>query len=470
MNIAQGIVRGSLQSLEAVCKAVCHLVWQPAAVSKAATHEGQIICHTQNLLPAKQSKFESLFSLLDWITGGGRSGGGADKEIAKEKTVVEAKPHHPDDFHVCGPRNVSRPNWRDLIRSSWKNDKYKRSVIACFTHAMYLLEMDRQEKREAASAVAPKWWERFKYKLTKTLVDERDGSIFGAILEWDQSAAFGDFVVMRPSGASRAVLALRGTLLRFPTIRRDIEDDLRYVAWESLKGSVRFGVILKALKSVAEKYGSDNVCIAGHSLGAGFALQVGKALARQGMYVETHLFNPPSVSIAPTLRDIRETAGFVWNRFMSMLHLRNDQSVVEVKQSEVVVGDTERSTIDFGLKKWIPSFSGLMNRSGGLRKWLPHLYVNKSDYICCYYADLDEGIEGNNAGEKKNVCRITNGQVAAKLFVMPKRNQRFLEAHSLEQWWSEDLELQMALRNSKLISRQLRSLYSVPGPQLALAR
>ncbi|XP_050366209.1 GDSL esterase/lipase At4g10955-like [Argentina anserina] len=470
MNIAQGLVRGSLHSLEAVCKAVCHFVWKPAAVATAATLETKITCHPQNLLPEKRTRFESLFSLLDWITGGSRRGCDADEVIAKEKTVVEAKPPppHPDDFHVCGPRNVARPNWRDLIRSSWKDDKYKRSVIACFTHAMYLLEMDRQEKREAALAVAPKWWEPFKYKLTKTLVDERDGSIFGAILEWDQSAALGDFVVMKPSGASRAVLALRGTLLKFPTIRSDIEDDIRYVTWESLKGSVRFGVTLEALKSVAEKYGSENVCIAGHSLGAGFALQVGKALAKQGMYVETHLFNPPSISLAPTLRYIRKKAGFVWDRFMSVLHLKIDQS--HVKHSEVIVGDDKKTIDFFGFKNWIPNFSGLMNRSTGLVKWLPHLYVNKSDYICCFYADLDEVTEGNDAGEKKNVCRRTNGQVAAKLFVMSKQNQRFLEAHSLQQWWSADLELQMALHNSKLVRRQLRSLYSLAGPQHILAR
>lgn len=36
---------------------------------------------------------------------GGSSGGGGED--------------HPYDFLVCGPRNVSFPNWRDLFRSSW---------------------------------------------------------------------------------------------------------------------------------------------------------------------------------------------------------------------------------------------------------------------------------------------------------------------------------------------------------------
>ena len=38
------------------------------------------------------------------------------------KTVVvkeDDADHHPYAFHVSGPRNVSSPNWRDLINSSW---------------------------------------------------------------------------------------------------------------------------------------------------------------------------------------------------------------------------------------------------------------------------------------------------------------------------------------------------------------
>ncbi|KAF9609024.1 hypothetical protein IFM89_012464 [Coptis chinensis] len=80
-------------------------------------------------------------------------------------------------------------------------------------------------------------------------------------LEWDRSDALSDFILMRPSGTPRAVLALRGTLLKSPTIRRDIEDDLRFTAWESLKSYVRFSLTLEALKLIVEKYGSTNVCI-----------------------------------------------------------------------------------------------------------------------------------------------------------------------------------------------------------------
>ncbi|KAL0399617.1 UNVERIFIED_CONTAM: hypothetical protein Sradi_2305000 [Sesamum radiatum] len=291
-----------------------------------------------------------------------RPGRNQDCENQSVETELETEAQHPYAFHVSGPRNVPSINWRDLINSTWKDGNYRRTVIACFIQAVYLLELDRQENRTSENALAPKWWIPFKYKLVETLIDERDGSIFGAILEWDRAAALADFVLMRPSGAPRAVLALRGTLLKSPTIRRDIEDDLRFLAWESLKGSVRFNCAFKTLKALSEKYGSSNVCIAGHSLGAGFALQVGKALAKEGIFVEAHLFNPPSVSLASSLRNVGEKAGMMWKRVKSMLP-------ASTTEPQANINDRAKST------------------TLGSKQWVPHLYVNNSDYICCYYTD-----------------------------------------------------------------------------------
>lgn len=313
-------------------------------------------------------------------------------------------------------------------------------VIACFIQAVYLLELDRQDKRTEENGLAPKWWKPFKYKLTQTLVDERDGSIYGAILEWDRSSALSDFILLRPIGAPRAVLVLRGTLLKSSTIRRDLEDDLRYLALESLKGSVRFGGALEALKSVVNRFGSSNVCIGGHSLGAGFALQVGKALAKQGVFVECHLFNPPSVSLAMSLRIIGEKAGSVWKRIKAAMPQSGDP----------VLDREEAKDSKPGLKRLCT------------KKWVPRLYVNNSDYICCYYSERT-GVATDVTTDKLDV-KDGIGDAAAKLFVMSKGPQKFLEAHGLQQWWSDDMELQEAVHQSKLINRQLRSLYTLPPP------
>ncbi|XP_073115292.1 GDSL esterase/lipase At4g10955-like [Elaeis guineensis] len=370
------------------------------------------------------------------------NGGGGGEGEGKRSEVPEVVAGHPYDFHVSGPRNLSSPNWRDLIRSSWRDPNYRRTVIACFVQAVYLLELDRQEKRTEEDGLALKWWKPFNYKLTKTLVDERDGSIYGAVLEWDRSAALSHFIFLRPTGAPKAVLALRGTLLKSPTIRRDIEDDLRFLAWESLKGSVRFHGALEALKTVADRFGSKNVCIGGHSLGAGFALQVGKALAKQGVFVECHLFNPPSVSLAMGVRIISEKAGFLWKKIKARLPSKPE--VLPESEEDKDSGNEEKKL------------------HAEIKKWVPNLYVNNSDYICYYYIDSTGTAVATSGSTKETNTNGGNGDIAAKLFVMSKGPKKFLEAHGLEQWWADDMELQQALQHSNLINQQLRSLYAMP--------
>ncbi|XP_059294685.1 GDSL esterase/lipase At4g10955-like [Lycium ferocissimum] len=250
--------------------------------------------------------------------------------------------HHPKAFHVFGPRHISSPRWRELISSSWKDESYKRIVMACFVQSVYLLELDRKEHRSTGTGLAPQWWTPFKYKLVEPLVDERDGSIFAAVLEWDQ-ATLADFIPIRPTGAPKVVLAIRGTLLKNSTIRRDIEDDLRYLAWESLKGSFRFDRVLCALRSIINLQGSKNVSITGHSLGAGFAIEVYKALAEEGTYVEAHLFNPPSVSLAMSLRILSGKAGFVWKRFKSMLPSNSENQSKTERASRPHLSEKEKT-------------------------------------------------------------------------------------------------------------------------------
>ncbi|KAK7300159.1 hypothetical protein RJT34_10995 [Clitoria ternatea] len=356
-----------------------------------------------------------------------------------------------------GPPNLITLTWRDLIKSSWKDTNYKRTAIASLIQAVYLLELDRQENRTQENALAPSWWKPFKYKLTQTLIDERDGSIFGAIFEWDRSAALADMLPIRPRGAPKAVLALRGTLLRSPTRRRDIEDDIRFATWENLNGSVRFQVTLEALKSISETYGRRNVYIVGHSLGAGFGLQVRKELAKEGINVEAHLFNPPSVSLAMSIGNIGEKAEYVWNGLKFMF-----SSACEAELSN---GEDNLEKIDsIGLKSLIFRLSNLMDARLGVGNRVPHLYVNSNDYISCFYSYTD----GREEITDKEKMSPSNGQNVAKLFVVSKENQEFREAHSLKQWWSSHGEFQQDVHDGKLIiSRELGSL-NIATPSLVI--
>ncbi|XP_044976583.1 GDSL esterase/lipase At4g10955-like [Hordeum vulgare subsp. vulgare] len=356
----------------------------------------------------------------------------------------------PFEYHVYGPRKLSFTSWRDLLSSSWKNPDYRRMVIACFIQGAYLLELDRQEKRDERTGLAPQWWRPFKYRLVQALVDERDGSIYGAVLEWDRQAALSDYIPFRPTRAPAAVVALRGTLLKAPTFRRDFVDDLRFLAWDSLKGSVRFAGALAALRAAARKFGAGNVCVGGHSLGAGFALQVGKALAKEGVFVECHVFNPPSVSLAMSLKGFAETAGELWGRVRAWIPYMGAQA-----GGDAGGGGNSESEAKASLAR------------AGMAKWLPHLYINTNDYICCYYSDAASGTAtvaiGGGGGSGTSKAGV------ARMVVVSKGPSKFLAAHGLEQWWADDVELQVALNHSKLVDRQLRSLYA-PPPAAPAAR
>ncbi|GER55513.1 alpha/beta-Hydrolases superfamily protein [Striga asiatica] len=225
-----------------------------------------------------------------------------------------------------------------------------------------------------------------------TQVGRRGGSSVSCLLNQISLYSF-DFVLLRPSGAPRAVIALHGTLLKGPSIRRDIEDELRFFTWESLKGSVRFERALKALKEVFRRYGSNNVCVVGHSLGAGFALYVGK----KGVCVEAHLFNPPSISLASGVRAVGEKAGKAWRKVRSMLQTGGNEN--ESRSCDEVVGQAKK------------------------KKWVPHLYVNNNDYICCYYSDPvveTKGIDGSGEDNENDVKAATAVEAEAKLFVLSR--------------------------------------------------
>ncbi|XP_026379345.1 GDSL esterase/lipase At4g10955-like [Papaver somniferum] len=308
----------------------------------------------------------------------------------------------PYAYDVCGPKKLSTPGVTEIFSSSWYDGDHKRKVLACFVQAVYLLELDRQGNRTPKTALAPKWLEPSNYKLSETLVDERDGSIFGAVLEW------AGYAVLRPRGAPKAILALRGNLIKGLTMIIDFTDDIRLFACENLEGSVRFSAATKALKSSVNRFGDCNVCIAGHSLGTGFAIQVGKAFAKQKVFIETHLFNLPSVSLE-----------CVWNNLKSIFAFSGEDDTGDEKVCATIM------------------------------KWGLHFYVNKSDFLC---SEADTEVIQNRSTSSCN-------SPAAKLFVHSKEKKSVSDAHGIMQWWEDGLMLK-AFPNSKLIDRHLKSLMS----------
>ncbi|VAH28616.1 unnamed protein product [Triticum turgidum subsp. durum] len=64
-------------------------------------------------------------------------------------------------------------SWRELTHTSWRDDDYRRMVMASLIEAVYLLELERQERRDAAE-VAQQWWKPFSYRLAHELPQQQN--------------------------------------------------------------------------------------------------------------------------------------------------------------------------------------------------------------------------------------------------------------------------------------------------------
>ena len=165
--------------------------------------------------------------------------------------------------------------------------------------------------RVQAQALAPPWWESFNFRLVDVLKEDCfrlkcDKLIFGAIYKHVPPAGG-----RRHPSAPQYIVAFRGTMLPHPKAIHDVFLDLKILV-NTLPDSKRSQRAHRAvdtlLKTIAKKgpAGSGDVWLAGHSLGASLALEVGRTMmmAEQGLGLPTSLFNPPHVSSAPAIKMI----------------------------------------------------------------------------------------------------------------------------------------------------------------------
>ncbi|KAL0447753.1 UNVERIFIED_CONTAM: GDSL esterase/lipase [Sesamum latifolium] len=173
-----------------------------------------------------------------------------------------------ENFDLCGPLHLTTVDWKDPI--------HRRSVAACLVQSVYVLERDRQEKREGSQALAPRWWRSFDFQLHTQLNDDADSCVFGAIYQFNSTNSDGN------DSAPRYVIAFRGTITKGDAFTRDLELDIHIVR-NGLHQTSRFEIGMQAVRHIVATYGSSNVWLTGHSLGAAMALLAGKNMAKTGV-------------------------------------------------------------------------------------------------------------------------------------------------------------------------------------------
>lgn len=316
------------------------------------------------------------------------------------------------------------------------------SVAASLVQGVYILERDRQERRLGPDALAPPWWTFLHFRLFRPLVDDVDSSIFGAIYEYKPPPASlcKDTLYRSP----RYVIAFRGTLTKAGSVSRDIELDIQFVR-NGLHRSSRSDIAIQAARNMVAAVGDSNVWLAGHSLGSAMAMLTGKRLAKNDMFVESFLFNPPFIS-APIerIKDKNLKHGI---RIAGSLITAGLTIAMKSKQQQKDVSSDE------------------LDPFAALSSWVPSLFVNPSDHLCSeyigYFQHRDK-MEQIGAGHIERLATQNSiggllmsalGKDSEALHLIPSAaltvnrtpSRYFRDAHGIHQWWKPHSRLEHKL-------------------------
>lgn len=314
------------------------------------------------------------------------------------------------------------------------------SVAASLVQGVYILERDRQEQREGSYALAPPWWTFFHFQVLRPLVDDVDSSIFGAIYEFRPPSSQANDTLYR---SPRYVIAFRGTLTKSHSVSRDIELDIRFIQ-QGLHQSSRSEIAIQAVRNMVATVGDSNVWLAGHSLGSAMAMFAGKAMAKNGIFIESFLFNPPFVS-AP-IEKIKDE---------------------RVKHGIRIAGSVLTAGLTLAMRAKQHQRDLPLEPFAALSAWVPCLFVNPSDHICSEYigyfehrrkmSDIGAGFIERLATQNSlgGLLMGAFGKEAEPLHLIPSASLTvsvtpaadFREAHGIHQWWKPDLCLQHKIYN-----------------------
>lgn len=332
-------------------------------------------------------------------------------------------------FDISGPLH--------LTSVDWKNADHRRSVAASLVQGVYVMELDRNLKRQGAEALGPPWWQFFNFELCTELVDDVDSSIFGAV-----------YALKAPTEESKTVtnesphyvIAFRGTLTKGDAFSRDFQLDVHFIR-NQLHQTSRFERALQAARSLVATHGSSNIWLTGHSLGSALAMLVGKHIAKTNVLLEAFLFNPPFVA-APIerIKDRKVKHG-----------IRFATSVITAGLAFAMKDNHQKKEVG--------------NTFVALSQWMPSLFVNPDDHICCEYIGYFEHrkrMEEMGAGGIERlasqhslggllVSALGGKESEEPLHLIPSANlivnvspsSSFKEAHGIHQWWRSDTVVQV---------------------------
>ncbi|KAI3977113.1 hypothetical protein MKX01_042803 [Papaver californicum] len=232
-----------------------------------------------------------------------------------------------NDFKLSGLSRLTTVNWQD--------ERYRRSIIASLVKGVYVLKSDHRQHLKGCEALAPPWWESFNFKLLRFLTDDGDC-------------------------APKYVVAFRGTMIKQDSFVGDMKLNIN-ILFNTLHRRSRFVKAMEAVENMVSEKGASNIWLAGHSLGAAIAMLAGKTMAKEGIFLESYLYNPPFIAVP-----------------IELIPSRRVRHGLLVACTVVTAG----LTIVLKNKQQRQQSEDLFRT---LSVWVPNLFLNPSDLICSEY-------------------------------------------------------------------------------------
>jgi hypothetical protein len=225
-------------------------------------------------------------------------------------------------------------------------------------------------------------------------------------------------------------------MLFHPKVLQDLMQDT-LVLFNALAGNRRFKRTHLDVDNLIST-GGGSVWLAGHSLGASLALEIGRnIMLNKGQNVPTFLFNPPHVSPAPVIDGVLDEE--------HKTGLYTASYAVKFALSNVLRGHRSRT------KKLFQQ----------LAPWVPELYVNPEDCICRGYIDYfvqRQRVSENHPRFASTAARTSYRDMlffrTLRPHLLPSarlwtNSSQKMEPHGLRQWWKPDGGL--ALSNTSYV-------------------
>jgi hypothetical protein len=208
--------------------------------------------------------------------------------------------------------------------------------------------------------------------------------------------------------------------------------------------------VTRLLRAIVDKYGHQNIWVAGHSLGASLALEATRSLAIEGnIAIQTYLLNPPYLTAGRVARKLMQGTlngvGDLGNGVLRAFGMGNtcDIRAGTDKVANICQEVTGKLTRMARRTAKSPYAARMASESQKLLEigYAPYLFVNRRDSICNAFIKHFQRRHHENTSISSEVSQLVMPfaksvhMIPSAVLYINNRGKACCEAHNNHQWF-----------------------------------